>query len=303
MDWRTFIAALVGHVAWPSVVIVAMISFRKDLRALLGLVTHAKISDFEVWFRESLSQSKSQADIEKIPELKEDDLSSERKMVRENPEAAVLDAWKNIEKSMYDKLKERLPAGHRHLKNLTQERADAIFSILGVLPPRTKKIVQNMQHLSYCVKEFQDEVPFKDAWEYVVLAKRIQKNIEAMTELPSIKLSPFTSLAMQLNAAIDSGKYANIGMPEVKRHLHDGSIFKFLEEKVGEDVDLSLLTSPDSCYPGFVEYYNKRMESMVNAYAGNESRKWGVEKQGLCLLLAWTLEMIQQGSGWHPPEE
>jgi len=41
---------------------------------------------------------------------------------------------------------------------------------------------------------------------------------------------------------------------------------------------------------------------MYEGYAGNERRKWGIENLGLCLLLAWTNKIIQQGSGWYPNE-
>ncbi|MDD5344567.1 MAG: hypothetical protein PHW12_09125 [Smithella sp.] len=303
MDYKTFVATVIGHITWPCTVLAIITIFRKELMALAGLLTHAKIKDVEFWFRDGLDQSKSEADIQKIPRVSEDEMSSEREKVKNHPEDAVLEAWGSLEKAMYNKLKEKLPTGHPHLRKLTQDRADAIFSILGVLPPRTKKIVQNLQYMSYRIAKFQDErISSRDAWEYVVLAKRIQKSVEALSELPIIKLSPFTLLAMELNAAIDSGKYSSIGIAEVEKHLRDGSIFTFLKEKIGEDIDLSLLTSPDSCYPGFVEYYTERMDSMVNAYGGNEKRKWGIENQGLCLLLAWTIEIIQQGSGWHPPE-
>jgi hypothetical protein len=44
------------------------------------------------------------------------------------------------------------------------------------------------------------------------------------------------------------------------------------------------------------------LQRMCNAYSGDERKKWGVENSGLCLLLAWTNEIIQQGSGWHPRE-
>ena len=304
MDYKTFIVDILGHIAWPCTVLIIVRIFKKELVSLVGLLTHAKFKDFEFWFRDNLDQNKVQADIQAIPNILEDEVSAEQKEVRSHPAPAILNAWDNLEKAMYEKLKEILPPEHPHLKKLTQDRADAIFSILGVLPPRTKGIVQNLRYMSSRVAESRDEnIPFNDAWNYIVLVKRIQRSIEALTEIPIVKLSPFTLLAMELNAAIDSGKYNHIGIEEIKQHLEDGSIFNFLKQKVGDDIDLSLLVSPDSCYPGFVDYYIERMQSMVNAYSGNERRKWGIENQGLCLLLAWTIEIIQQGSGWHPPEK
>ena len=38
------------------------------------------------------------------------------------------------------------------------------------------------------------------------------------------------------------------------------------------------------------------MNNIYGGYAGVERRKWGVENLGLCLVLAWTAEMITQGT-------
>jgi len=50
----------------------------------------------------------------------------------------------------------------------------------------------------------------------------------------------------------------------------------------------------------FVRYYHEQMHQMYDGYAGNERRKWGIENYGLCILLAWTNEIIQHGAGWYP---
>jgi len=147
------------------------------------------------------------------------------------------------------------------------------------------------------------DISFEDASKYVLLAKRIQKSIESLTELPTIKLTPFTMLIMELNAIIDAGKYNYITIAQIEEHMRSRTVFQFLKQELKNDIDLSFLTSPESPYPGFMDYYLKRMESLVNAYSGNERRKWGIEHPGLCLLLAWTVEIVQQDGGWHPPEE
>ncbi|QDE27997.1 hypothetical protein FIV45_12300 [Paremcibacter congregatus] len=46
-------------------------------------------------------------------------------------------------------------------------------------------------------------------------------------------------------------------------------------------------------------HYLERME----LYAGQHRRKWGVENNGLCLLLVWTNEIIQRGTGWYPSDQ
>jgi hypothetical protein len=47
----------------------------------------------------------------------------------------------------------------------------------------------------------------------------------------------------------------------------------------------------------------RHLQSIYGGYAGQERRKWGIENKGLCLLVAWTMEIIQQGSGWQSNED
>lgn len=47
----------------------------------------------------------------------------------------------------------------------------------------------------------------------------------------------------------------------------------------------------------FERAYEEKMNQIYNAYAGDERRKWGVQNLGLCLVLAWTNEIIQWGEG------
>jgi hypothetical protein len=53
----------------------------------------------------------------------------------------------------------------------------------------------------------------------------------------------------------------------------------------------------------FEGHYVRHLKSIYGGYAGQERRKWGVENKGLCLLVAWTMEIIQQGSGWQSNED
>ena len=97
-------------------------------------------------------------------------------------------------------------------------------------------------------------------------------------------------LLFEINAAIDSGKYNNITMDEIKKHIEEGDIFDFLNQEVKE-MDLSLLDDTDILILGIV----KRLQDISIVLSGQERRKCGIEKTGLCLLLAYVIEMVQQG--------
>jgi hypothetical protein len=107
-----------------------------------------------------------------------------------------------------------------------------------------------------------------------------------------------TWMLLELNHLLDTGKYDAISVDEVKKHIHAGTVLDFLQERAAEDVDLSSYTT--TVYGNFKEFYGSYLRNIIYAYGGNERRKWGVENRGLCLLIAWTTEILAHGSGWAP---
>lgn len=111
-----------------------------------------------------------------------------------------------------------------------------------------------------------------------------------------MKVTALTGLILQINKAIDSGRYNDITISDVHNAIDSQRLLRFIKEKCGKDVDLSIHLD-SSAYGNFEEYYEEKMNQIYNAYAGDERRKWGVENLGLCLVLAWTNEIIQWGEG------
>jgi hypothetical protein len=85
----------------------------------------------------------------------------------------------------------------------------------------------------------------------------------------------------------------------VEDRIDDGTILRFLRERAGSDFDFSLLldTGP---YRDFEGFYVSCLQDILVAYGGKEYRKWGVKHRGLCLLIGWTTEILQRGTGWRP---
>ncbi|EFE09362.1 hypothetical protein [Citrobacter youngae] len=105
-----------------------------------------------------------------------------------------------------------------------------------------------------------------------------------------MKLTFLTLLILHINSLVDSGKYNDITIDDIHDAIEKKSLLQFIKKRCGKDIDLSL-----HLYEGinFESEYEERMNSLYYGYAGNESRKWGVRNQGLCLMLAWTNELIQ----------
>lgn len=113
-----------------------------------------------------------------------------------------------------------------------------------------------------------------------------------------MKHSYLTLLILSLNALLDTGRYNSITIDEVEDRIRDGSILRFLRDRAGKEIDLSLqLSTPND---SFERFYVSYLQNILDCYGGNENRKWGVQNLGLCLLIAWTNEILQQGSDWRP---
>ncbi|MCY6380233.1 hypothetical protein [Hoeflea prorocentri] len=97
--------------------------------------------------------------------------------------------------------------------------------------------------------------------------------------------SQYRYMLWQLIAACDSGKYDTLSLDEVQQHADAGTIASFMVEKFGQDCDFSLIEPSDWLA------ISETWSSIANAV--EPSRKFGVEKRGVCLLMAYVLESLQ----------
>jgi hypothetical protein len=103
-----------------------------------------------------------------------------------------------------------------------------------------------------------------------------------------MKLVNLTTCIRKVNAAIDTGTYDDVSLEEVHQHIENGDLFPYLASRLEGNIDLSLLGERVS---GEI---NDELGRILDAYGGQERRKWGVENNGLCLVVAWLNELIQQ---------
>jgi len=108
----------------------------------------------------------------------------------------------------------------------------------------------------------------------------------ALTER-KIPMRPYKYKFMlwQLISACDSGKYNTLSIEEVQRHANSGTIASFMVEKFGRDCDFSVFEPSDWTIIG------ETWGNIANAI--DPSRKFGVDKKGICLLMAYALESLQ----------
>ncbi len=104
-----------------------------------------------------------------------------------------------------------------------------------------------------------------------------------------VNLINLCSLILNLNAAIDAGETATL--EEAKAHISQGDVFDWL--RLTYKLDVGLLQDPDQ--RDGLEIV-RGLQEICGGYSGQERRKWGIENNGLALLLAWSNELIQQSA-------
>ena len=286
---------------WPCVVLITIFKLREPLKSLLPLIENLKYKGIEVKFRKKLNQIKEESKETGIEITKEIDNKTEiYKLVEISPALAIMESWKEIEIEAGKKVKALAPANPK-FKNINH-RPVAYLEYTGALIPSTARTIRELQLLRNKAAHSHDlNITKDDALEYVSLAQAILKQIESITELPKIKLTALTRVIGELTPLLDSGKYNHITIEDVHREIKRKNIIPFLAEITKGDSDFSVY-SENGPYENFVDYYHEKMLQIYEGYAGDERRKWGIEKLGLALLLTWTNTIIQQGAGWHPDD-
>ena len=101
-----------------------------------------------------------------------------------------------------------------------------------------------------------------------------------------------TYLGFVVNMALDTGRYDDLTVSEVKDRIRDGTILSFLRERFAADGDLNM-PSDD---PHVVDAVVAAFQGLADAV--DENRKMGIQNRGLCLLVAYCLEVAQHPTSY-----
>jgi hypothetical protein len=89
----------------------------------------------------------------------------------------------------------------------------------------------------------------------------------------------------EFNHLLDTGEYDDVTLDEVRRNIEAGALASFLANRF-PGIDVSLMEASD--WPEL----NREWARFANAI--DARRKFGVSKRGLCLLLGYAMESLQQ---------
>lgn len=292
--------AILEILAWPLVTLSIVCILRKPLTSLIQSTQSIKFQGAEVEFSKSLQQTMDDAaeaiDVE-ISTNPSDSRLHDALML--SPGQSILETWNTLELSATEKVKNLLPINESYKNPL--ERPLEYLEFKGALTPSTASAIRDLRSMRNQVAHFGKNLVVEDlAIQYISIAEGIMKSIDGITEIPRAKLTAITFLILNINSLIDSKKFEDITIDEVHEWIENESVIPSLAKRVKEHTDLGDYYDAEGVYHNFVEFYHQQLKQIYYAHAGNEGRKWGVDNLGLCLLLAWTNELIQQGSGWHP---
>ncbi len=295
------VVALFDILAWPiTLIVIVFVGFgRKQIQALIAMIQRVKYKDVEINFSGTLDQVKENIEetSQHEPHLIVDESEIYTNILKTSPEAAVIKSWQSLELSAINKVKDLLPENERFQNPL--RRPTDYLEHKGALTPTTSSAIRDLRSLrNQIVHGSVNEISQEDAMQYAKLATTIRRKIEAISELPTVKLTALTLLVLEINHLLDSRKFDDISIEEVYDWIKKEEILPSLAKRTGGEIDLSIY-SDDGPYSNFSTFYHDQMKALADAYAGDHER-WRVENRGLCLLLAWTNQIIQSGSGWHP---
>jgi len=297
MDTYTFIAEVLKAISWPLTIIILLVLFILPKNGIFKYIESIKYKGVEIYFKQELQSLRNdipKTELDKANKQKADFDSRILKLAKSDPSKAILESWNITQQLIYEKLVELYPKDSPEVKRITPDLAFRELDFTGVLPPNAERTLNRLYQLKDSIeRHFSDEITSEIAVQYYELSKYIQQIVSSLTELPKIRLTALTYMILALNALIDTGKYQSIPIKVIEDEIENGTILEYLTNISVYNLDLVIKT-----YPNFRDFYISYLQNMP---IGDES-KWRVENSGLCLLLAWTNEIIQQGSGWHPSD-
>ena len=105
-----------------------------------------------------------------------------------------------------------------------------------------------------------------------------------------MKLTSLTYLAFETNAVLDACPTLDLPFAEIHTAAEENRLVEYLAERFGDKADLSFFRA----HPEEETAVNLALAEVAGGLYGQERRKTGVERSGLCLVIAFILEAIQR---------
>ncbi|KGR89080.1 hypothetical protein [Lysinibacillus boronitolerans] len=107
------------------------------------------------------------------------------------------------------------------------------------------------------------------------------------------KITTITTFIHECSYLID--KKVEFSVQEVNKHIENKDVLEWLEKEFpsGSDIIVDFSMFKDS----HRAWIHEELYSLLVGYEGQERRKWGIENNGLCLLISWSIEVVRDIHG------
>jgi len=183
MDWLTFIAKLVEALAWPAVVLVLGLVFRKKLLTLIPNLRKLKAgpveAEFELAARQALANAEevgSQATSQTMPALPLSTSPSDRQVIaklrnaRSDPTGVILEGWARVDGELF-----RFGLQTGMLVDPVENAGKVYQTMMSsdILPAETRGLVKELRDLRNKVAHVQVTPTSEAAQDYLLAVDRV----------------------------------------------------------------------------------------------------------------------------------
>lgn len=181
MDWLTFVARIAEALAWPIVVLVLGLMFRRKLLEIIPTLRKLKAGPVEAEFELAAKQALANAEETKIQgadeasvfavKTKADSAQVIAKLreARGDPAGAILEGWAKLDGELF-RLGIQVGAVVNPLEN-TGKVYNAVMSS-GVLPAQTMNLVRELRELRNQVAHVRVKPTAEAAQDYILAVNR-----------------------------------------------------------------------------------------------------------------------------------
>jgi hypothetical protein len=107
-------------------------------------------------------------------------------------------------------------------------------------------------------------------------------------------LPELTYLVSVLNQLVDGGHHVGVTIDEVEDRIDRVALFPWLRNRFADHIGFHLsIYDRDRATLDEIEY---GLFDILGGYRGQERRKFGIEHNGICLLISWLCELMQRSA-------
>jgi uncharacterized protein YutE (UPF0331/DUF86 family) len=189
MELLNIILSFISSIAWPIIILIVFLLFKIEIGRLILRISNLKYKDLELSFSKDLQRAEDTANKLKLLTPNTKQIVSEEKtessyerliqLSEMSPEAAIMEAWKIVEITLFDYAK-----SSQLITYSPKSTADLILNLRrsGLISNDTYSLINELRIMrNKAVHHADVDISNKDVSKYIDLALSISANIKQLT--------------------------------------------------------------------------------------------------------------------------